>query len=88
MMIWGCITSLGVGYACRIVEHPMKSELYTHILATSYKETLEYFGLSNEEVIFQQDGDTKPTSKYTKKWLADNKIRYIEDWPANTVVPI
>ena len=83
-MVWGCMTSLGVGYACCIVEYPMKSELYTHILATSYKETLEYFGLSNEEVIFQQDGDTKHTSKYTKKWLADNKIKYIEDWPANS----
>lgn len=84
MMVWGCMTSSGVGYACRIDEYPMNSELYTHILATSYKETLEYFGLSNEEVIFQQDGDTKHTSKHTKKWLADNGIRYIEDWPANS----
>ena len=84
MMVWGCMTSLGVGYACRIVEYPMKSELYTHILATSCKKILEYFGLSNEEVIFQQDGDTKHTSKYSKKWLADNKIRYIEEWPANS----
>ncbi|KAG0847967.1 hypothetical protein G6F17_012059 [Rhizopus arrhizus] len=61
----------------------MKSELYTHILDTSYKDTLEHFSLSNEEVIFQQDGDTKHTSKLTKKWLADNEINYIQDWPAN-----
>ncbi|KAG0731400.1 hypothetical protein G6F23_015345 [Rhizopus arrhizus] len=52
----------------------MKSELYTHILDTSYKDTLEHFSLTNEEVIFQQDGDTKHTSKLTKKWLADNGI--------------
>ncbi|KAG1136082.1 hypothetical protein G6F37_013177 [Rhizopus arrhizus] len=62
----------------------MKSELYTHILDTSYKDTLEHFSLSNEEVIFQQDGDTKHTSKLTKKWLADNGINYIQDWPANS----
>ena len=84
MMVWGCMTSSGVGYACRIIEYPMKSELYTHILDTSYKDTLEHFSLSNEEVIFQQDGDTKHTSKLTKKWLADNGINYIQDWPANS----
>lgn len=84
IMIWGCMTSLGVGYACRIVEYPMKSELYTHILATTYKDTLDYYGLKNKDVIFQQDGDPKHTSKFTQNWLKRNKIKYIQDWPPNS----
>lgn len=82
IMMWGCMTSLGVGYACRIVEYPMNSKLYTHILNTSFKDTLKYYGFSKKNVIFQQDGDTKHTSKLTKKWLENNQIRYIKKWPA------
>ena len=84
MMVWGCMTSLGVGYACRIIDYPMNSELYTHILATTYKDTLEYYGLTNEDVIFQQDNDPKHTSKHTKKWFRDNNIIHIEDWLPNS----
>ena len=84
IMVWGCMTSLGVGYACRIVEYPMNSELYTHILGTTYKDTLDYYGLSGTDVIFQQDGDPKHTSKFTKQWLETNKINYIRDWPPNS----
>jgi transposase len=84
MMVWGCMTSLGVGYACRIIEYPMKSELYTHILDTSYKDTLSWYGLNKRDVIFQQDGDTKHTSKFTINWFEKNKINYMKDWPANS----
>jgi transposase len=82
IMIWGCMTSLGVSYACRIIEYPMNSELYTHILNTSFKDTLRYYGFNKKNVIFQQDGDTKHTSRITRKWLENNRIRYIEKWPA------
>lgn len=83
-MVWGCMTALGVGYACRIIEYPMKSELYTHILNTTYKETLQFYGLTNKNVIFQQDGDSKHTSNYTLNWLRRHRIKYIEDWPPNS----
>lgn len=84
IMIWSCMTSFGVGYASSVVDGTMNSVIYTNILDSSYKDTLKYYGLKNEDVIFQQDGDTKHTSKYTKKWLARNGIKYIKDWPANS----
>jgi hypothetical protein len=62
----------------------MKSECYTYILGSSYKDTLDYYGLKNEDVIFQQDGDPKHTSFFTKNWLNKNNTRYIQDMPANS----
>ena len=56
----------------------------TYILSSSYKDTLDYYSLKNKDVIFQQDGDPKHTSFFTKNWLTKNKIRYIQDWPANS----
>lgn len=84
LMIWGCITSFGLGYACRIDDYPMDSDVYIHILSTSYKDTLDYYQLQNNDVIFQHDGDPKHTSTATKKWLCNNHIVYIKDWPANS----
>ncbi|KAG2194108.1 hypothetical protein INT47_003051, partial [Mucor saturninus] len=84
IMVWGCMTLLGVGYACRIVEYPINSDLYTHILGTTYKDTLDYHGLSGTDVIFQQDGYPKHTSKFTKQWLETNKVHYVRDWPPNS----
>jgi transposase len=81
IMMWGCMTALGAGYACRIVEYPMNSDLYTHILNTSYKDTLQYYGLRKQDTLFQQDGDSKHTSKFTTKWLEKYNINYINDWP-------
>ncbi|KAG2192552.1 hypothetical protein INT47_012776 [Mucor saturninus] len=84
LMMWGCMTYFGPGYASRILEYPMNSDCYTHILGTSYKETLNYYGLTNNDVLFQQDGDPKHRSKHTFEWLRINKINYIKDWPANS----
>ena len=45
--------------------------------------SLEESGISEEEVIFQQDNDPKHTSKKAKKWMEDNNITLL-DWPAQS----
>ncbi|KAG2202101.1 hypothetical protein INT46_007368 [Mucor plumbeus] len=55
LMVWGCMTSLGVGYACRVYDGTMKAVDYVHILSTTYKDTLAYYDLKNKDVVFQQD---------------------------------
>ena len=84
LLFWGCMTSLGVGYGSRIVQRTMDTECYKEILATSFLDTLNFYGLKKSEVLFQHDNDPKHTSKGTKKWLADNKAKYITNWPPNS----
>src|SRR6185369_7077866 len=54
IMIWGCMTAQGVGYACRINGN-MNAELYTRILEDEFLQSLEYYGTEVDKVIFQQD---------------------------------
>lgn len=84
LMMWGCITYWGPGYACQIYDGTMKSEDYQHILSTSYMESIEYYGLSHDEIYFQQDNDPKHKSRSTLQWMTDNNIRLLEDWPAQS----
>lgn len=82
LMIWSCMTSLGVGYAEAIVEGTMDAKLYTDILGQSYQATLDHYGLNRKKVIFQHDNDPKHTAKHTKKWLKTNWYNTMTDWPS------
>ncbi len=80
VMIWGAVTSAGVGPLCFI-----KSK----IKAAVYQEILEHFMLPSAEklygdavFLFQQDFSTCPQYKTTSKWFADHDITVL-DWPAN-----
>jgi hypothetical protein len=84
MMVWGCITSSGVGYACRLMEKTMDFNLYQHILSKSHKETLQYYGWTNQEVIFQQDSNSSQISKSIIEWMKKHKVNLLEKWPANS----
>ncbi|KAG1220312.1 hypothetical protein G6F68_021234 [Rhizopus microsporus] len=63
------MTYYGPGYACQIVDGTMKSEDYIHILDTTLRDSLEYYGLTWSDVYLQQDNDPKHTSKKTLAWL-------------------
>jgi hypothetical protein len=84
LMIWSCMTSRGVGYASQVVQRTMDSACYIEMLETSYMDTLEYYTWNANDVILQQDGDSKHTSKPTVKWLKENKIPYMKNWPPNS----
>jgi len=82
LMMWGCMTYKGIGYGCHIQE-TMDSKVYCDILETSFKDTLDYWDLSLNDVIFQQDNDPKHTSKKTKEWLEAEGVRVLP-WPAQS----
>lgn len=69
VMVWGCITYEGPGYACQITDGTMKKEDYIHILNTTLKDTLDWYGYNPEDIYFQQDNDPKHTAKATKQYL-------------------
>ncbi len=78
-MIWGAVTSAGVGLLCFI-----KSK----VTAAVYQEILEHFMFPSDDkldgdadFLFQQDFSTCPHAKTTSKWFADHDITVI-DWPA------
>ena len=56
LMMWGCMTAQGVGYSCKI-DGTMDADLYTSILDDEFLNTLEYYGMEKDEIIFQQDND-------------------------------
>jgi hypothetical protein len=66
IMLWGCMLWEGVGFATRI-EGKMDAQLYTAILEDELQRSLEYYGKSPQDIIFQQDNNPKHTSKLAKK---------------------
>ncbi len=76
VMIWGAVTSAGVGPLCFI-----KSKVY----ATIYQEILEHFMLPSADKLYG-DADLlfqQASAKITSKWFADHNITVL-DWPANS----
>jgi hypothetical protein len=82
LMMWGCMGWDGIGYATRI-EGKMDSDLYVSIMEDELQQTLEYWGKTTDDMIFQQDNDPKHTSKKAKKWFDDNDITVLK-WPAQS----
>jgi len=58
LMMWGCMTWEGAGYGCKI-DGRMDGDLYVKILEDELQASLDYFGKTPGEVIFQQDNDPK-----------------------------
>ena len=82
VMIWGCMTWNGVGYATKI-DGRMDGDLYLQILKDELQESLQYYGLNPPDVIFQQDNDPKHTCKKVKEWLDEQEFRTMV-WPAQS----
>jgi transposase len=82
VMVWGCMTWHGVGFAARI-EGNMDADLYTRILDDDLLNTIKWYKLKPENLKFQQDNDSKHTSKKAREWFEDNDIDVLI-WPANS----
>ena len=78
--MWGCMTWHGTGYACRI-DGRMDAELYCQILADEFQQTLKYYNMDPDEIEFQQDNDSKHTSRLARQWFQEHGIKVL-DWPA------
>ena len=70
-MLWGCMTVRGVGFACRI-DGSMDVSLYCQILGDEFLQTVEYYGLDKDQILFRQENDPKHTSALAKQWCIDN----------------
>lgn len=82
LMLWGCMTAKGVGYATRI-DGGLDAELYTAILDEELLESLWYYDLEVKNIIFQHDNDPKHLSKKAQKWIKDNDIKVLK-WPSQS----
>ncbi len=60
-----CMTSKGVGYSCKI-DSTMDQHLYKSILEDELMQTIEFYELEEEKIIFQHDNDPKHTAKSVK----------------------
>ena len=67
----------GVGFACRI-DGGMDAELYTNILNDELQQTVQYFWMQLENIIFQHDNDPKHTSRKAQKWLEAHHVTAIK----------
>ena len=52
LMMWGCMTWQGVGYATKI-DGRMDGDLYLQILKDELQDSLQYYGLNPPDIIFQ-----------------------------------
>ena len=82
LMMWGCMKWDGVGLACKI-DGRMDADLYVQILEEELQNTLEYYGQTPEDIIFQQDNDSKQTSKKARDWFQDHGYEVMK-WPAQS----
>src|ERR1700761_241542 len=82
IMIWGCMTWEGLGYAAKI-DGRMDSDLYLQILKDEVLNSLEHSGLNPPDILFQQDNGPKHTSKKVKEWLGEQEFRTMV-WPAQS----
>jgi hypothetical protein len=82
LMMWGCMLWEGVGYATRI-EGNLDAKLYTSLLEDELQQTMEYYSKPPENVIVQQDNDSKHTSNDAKNWVRDHDIKVLI-WPAHS----
>jgi len=79
-MVWGCITSRGVGKLL-FVEGSMDAEQFIQILSSGLHSTAIMHGFNLGDVILQQDNDPKHNAKITQEWISDNNIELLP-WPS------
>ena len=79
IMIWGCMTYYGPGFMCKI-NSTMDQHVYKQILQNYLLETLDWYHLDAEKVIFQHDNDPKHKARSVQEWL-DEQAFDVMEWP-------
>jgi transposase len=58
----------------------MDQHLYKEILAGELLQTVRWYGMNPERVIFQQDNDSKHRARSVQEWLNEQPFSVLE-WP-------
>ena len=82
LMVWGCMLWEGVGYACKI-DGRMDGELHVKILQDELQESINYYNKTKDDIIFQQDNDSKHTCHKARNWFQDHDFNVML-WPAHS----
>jgi len=82
VMVWGCMMWEGTGYAVKI-DGRMDGDLYIKILEDDLQASLNFYGKTTNDIIFQQDNDPKHTCKKAKTWFQDHGFTVLP-WPAQS----
>jgi hypothetical protein len=82
IMVWGCMTWKGIGFSCKI-DGNMDADLYSQILKGELIDTIKYYNMDPNTLIFQHDNDPKHTSQLSKTTLQNLGIR-VMDWPSQS----
>ncbi|KAJ1299472.1 hypothetical protein OPQ81_003311 [Rhizoctonia solani] len=82
IMIWACMGWEGPGFMYKI-DGSLTKELYVEILEDEFKQTLEYYGLDMEKVIFMQDNASSHKAHIVQDWSQENGLEVFE-WPGNS----
>ena len=82
VMVWGCMMWESVGYACKI-DGRIDRDLYVKILNEEVQDSIEYFGKTKDNIIFQQDNDPKHKCKKATQWFQDHGYNVLP-WPAQS----
>ena len=77
VMVWGCMTAYAVGYATRI-DGGLDAPLYVKILEDELQQTIDYYQLDRQNIVFQHDNDPKHTSFLATQWLRDKAIEVLQ----------
>ncbi|CAG8789771.1 6222_t:CDS:1, partial [Cetraspora pellucida] len=78
VMIWGCFSSFDVGNIIRIYE-TMDRDLYRQILTKDLLGMICWHEINKNDIIFQQNNNSKHTATNTKLWFYHNGIEVL-DW--------
>ena len=77
-MVWGCMSSLGVGLLC-ILRETVKAMKYIKILQNKLLSTARDL-FRNQSWIFQDDNVSCHHAKVAQKWFKDHTVSRM-DWP-------
>ena len=80
VMVWGALTARGTGHLYRI-EGNLNAVGLCQIYDRAFLGTLADHWLTVDDVILQQDNDSKHTSKLARRWREENDVSLLP-WPA------
>jgi len=77
IMIWGCMTTQGPGFMCKI-DGKMDQHLYKTILEGELAKKIDFYGLNPREVIFQHDNCPIHKAKTAAEYLQNREYQVLE----------